>query len=192
MSDEFYFKFIEDEFYFTLNSTQVETFLDNSSWSKYKLQKEMIKVAIESRLVKNNDYVLCVLYGNRQRREFFDFQVGASETYKFREVDKSAFERCLGEELGVRYNKDNRPFITKHKNINYAVVNISDTRPINKSKPEFKSIDDENKKMYCFIYGNVKDIKKFLENDLILDKSSDTIVGLVAISFADIRQHFKL
>jgi hypothetical protein len=182
-----YFKFKNDNDYYAIYSDESTNEYLSKALSVYKIQDTLINISNESDLIRNDDFILCPLYGDLEKSYFDDFQYGATETYKKHETDTSAFDRCLGEELGLRYNLRgmpyNAPLFFNRQNWVVSIVDIKDVRLLTRYREEDKRQDDKSKKMATIIYGTEDDIEEYLNTKLVFDKSSDALVGIVAIKF---------
>jgi len=209
MSDKVYFKFFnprslptdfneigKDKNFF---SSYVSTVYKYKLWSRYGPQKKFVKEIIRRNININiNDYILCPIYGDDN--SFTDFQFGATETRKAGEDEFDNLKRCFSEELGLKYIGSIPPeisFEVKNKNnsIKMFIINISSDNliPNLKSEDESEDVDDKTvDKSGCIVYGNENDIFNFLSRDeIIRDKSPDTLVGITAISFRECLKFFN-
>ena len=144
--------------------------------------------------IEDSDYILCPLYGDMKEELFSDLQFGVTETYKLHETDDDAFRRSIGEELGLHPNK-NPNYITHNidKRYKFTKINIVDTIPNTESKSIGRYVkDDKTKKMATIVHGTETEICKFLNrSSIILDKSDDSIVGIVVIRFKNAQHYFN-
>lgn len=193
MSDYIYYKFKNDQSFFAIDSSYIRDCLPNQ-WSTYYIQEELVRMAMRSRLINDNDYVLCPLYGELITREFGDFQFSATETYKRDESDFSAFDRCLGEELGLFYDNDDMPyneqFIHGGKEWFNTIININELTKIRFPRRNDNRPDNARKKMSTIVYGNKRNILNYLNGVIKFDASNDDIVGVVAIKFKEAKRQF--
>ena len=204
-----YFRFINNRYinnwrqlYF---SVEYEKIIKDELWSDFEAQWDMIDFA--NTTVKNEDYVLCVLYQSRDDLgSFTDFQFGVTETFKiksfkdkhFPEENIQAFDRSLGEELGLYYYSWKPPVLHEtSRNMILSSVNIKDTklntysRALDKRK-DFRDISGKKIKIGTIVYGTELEIKRYLNtNKIYLDSSEDKIAGIVAVKFEDIKNYFR-
>ena len=184
----------------TLFSTYPSTIYKYKLWSKYGAQKEIVKEILRLNIdIKMDDYILCPLYGNE--KVFTDFQFGATETRKIGENEIDNLKRCLSEELGLKYQGSSdlksTSFEVKYKSnyIKIFILNINrgDLKPNLESAEENKFSDDKRAdKTGCVVYGPENDILNFLKRDeIIRDKSTDPLVGIVGINFRECIKYFK-
>ena len=205
-----YFRFFKPRTISDMDYTSFEnifildsSFIDEKKlWSRYKLQKPIVNAILKKRInIRDKDYILCPLYGTN--RTFSDFQVGVTETRKVGESNFEGFKRSIGEELGLRYLKPEEPSgyvdIKYNGNIKSRIftLNIDKTdmvKPI--ETPLLDNLLDDDKKLSksgCVVYGKEEDIVNFLNRDeIILDKSSDDIVGIVGVRFSDVKKQFGI
>jgi hypothetical protein len=205
-----YFKFFESrvvdedykphENYFILDIQKV---YEKKLWSSYRVQKNIINSIIRKGInIRDKDYVLCPLYGDKEK--ISDFQFGVTETRKKDESIFDCFKRSIGEELGLRYLKDVAPYgfietslkvRDEIRNFKVYTLNINKTDyvvPVETVVEENPAKDDNSLiKSGCVVYGSEEDVLKFLNRDkIVLDKSSDNIIGIVAIKFGESKKYF--
>ena len=150
-------------------------------------------------------YVLCILYYAKDQKFFTDFQFGVTETFKnlsnqntdYPEDIRSAFDRSLGEELGLEFNYVNPVWFHKNPELILSIIDITKTKLNKDSKSLDNRRDYKNKttnkkiKMGIIVYGTEKEILEYLNNNTIkLDKSVDKIAGIVGVKFKDIKTYF--
>ena len=199
-----YFRFLNEENFNDDGNLYFETdfdFIENHNlWSDYFLQTPTVDIANMHGLLRDNDYVLCVLYGNRLNDTFSDVQFATSETAKYREKDINTLKRTLGEELGLGLRTSRIPSEIKYGIVDRLVtiysINIRDT-VLNSERGTVKTVeapgsDDRFRKTAVCVYGNKRDICSYLNNpNIFLDKSEDKIVGFVAVKFSDAKRYFN-
>ena len=130
-----HFRFFNEEYlndekklYYTVDYDFIE---DNNLWSYYHKQAFMVD-SIKKEIQKSH-YILCPLYGDLKGDTFTDLQFGVTETYKPDEKDIDAFDRSLGEELGL-YTENKPKYIVYERNFKLNKINILDTKFIEKAK----------------------------------------------------------
>ena len=160
-------------------------------WSRYNLQFPVFRKILESNIVNDEQYILCIFYKDNYNN--VDIQFGSSETAKYTETYIKTLSRCLGEELGLNIigqNIDNynfHNFTFKNKNINLWAINIENLNKNSQIQNENISPDNRNNKTYCIIYGNEKNILEYMNSEVKLDKSEDNIKGIIAIKLKDLK-----
>lgn len=191
-----YFRFFNEtdlnddgKLYFTCDYKFIE---NDKLWSYSESQKNMVSSL--KGYIEDSDYVLCPLYGNIKDDLFSDLQFGVTETYKIRETDDNAFIRSIGEELGLHTFK--KPDYMRHtldSRYVFNKINIINTKPNRTSKFMCKYIkEDRRRKMATIVHGTETEICKFLNRpSILLDKSPDTIVGIVGVRFKDAQNYFN-
>lgn len=164
-------------------------------WSTHKLQNSIIKTIKEKvSYIKDDDYILCPIYGTE--KSFSDFQFGATETRKDDETSYNCLKRCLGEELGIRINKEPENVVVDSIGTEIYCFNILDSN-ISKIVDRIEDSDEgvDNKtlpKVATIIYGSEKNILKFLDSKNILrDENTDNIVGIAAVKYSEAKKFFK-
>ena len=169
-------------------------------WSTLKHQKNIFNAVYRTNPnIKDNDYILCPLYGTD--KSFSDFQLGVTETRKEGENIFDCFKRSLGEELGLRFSGRELPstcsrIISFDKEFTVCSLDISDRRvkAIDKPLGESDVKDDKSlPKAGCIVYGTERNIYDFLNRDVIIQdytKHSDNIVGIVGVKFRDAKFYF--
>ena len=202
-----HFRFLDKEYFNNWRqlyySVDYEDIIKDELWSDFDIQWDMVEYT--DSIIDDNNYVLCALYGGSTPDTFSDFQYGITESFKVKsnknksipEDDISAFYRSIGEELGLHYNSTT-PIMCyeKSKNLKINVTNITNTKLNTYSKrldyrQDFR-YNRKKVKMGTIIHGTETEIKKYLNApNLFLDKSEDTIVGIVAVKFEDIKAFFK-
>ena len=162
----------------------------NNLWSYYHKQAFMVD-SIKKEIQKSH-YILCPLYGDLKGDTFTDLQFGVTETYKPDEKDIDAFDRSLGEELGL-YTENKPKYIVYERNFKLNKINILDTKFIEKAKHiEKDEKHPENIKMATIVHGSEKYICNYLnKKEIVLDKSPDNIVGIVAVKLEDAIGYFN-
>jgi hypothetical protein len=151
-----------------------------SKYRKYEMFESLKRLKLP-----DNYYIACVMYEDnfRQRYSWSDFQVCITGTVKSKEGFFEAFERELGEELGLEvYNVRNINNVFSSDKWN---IFASDLRnfTLNKRIKEDKN-KDVRKKIGGIIFGDEKTMKSYLNSDMIkLDISGDGICGVVALEY---------
>ena len=159
-----------------------------NSWSTYNLQYPVFKRILESNIIEDDDYILCVFYNN-------DIQLGASETGKENEISIDNLKRCLGEELGLRLingKLNNINFRHYSKYVDLWMIDINNLKKLRRSKSKNEKEDNKNQKSYCIVYGKLEGILNYLTDDIKFDHNEDNIQGVVAFNFSDLKNIFRL
>lgn len=167
-----------------------------SNTNVYPLSKyfpfPMKDMLYRSKKIRQDDYILCPLYV-KQGNKGGDFQLGITGTVEEKEEYSETLKRELGEEVGLipttsivnkkykwkRIGRDSIDFVTYE-------LSISDCRSLNQEDLDNMNkvvvSDNPNKKIGCYVYGNLQDILKYLNSPQIYRfKSEDEINGIVAI-----------
>lgn len=145
-------------------------------------------------------YILCPVYQDGT------FQVGVTGTKTVGEEYDEAFQREIGEEVGLQAKKfkviGNRRFPRSSKNTQNSlfaktyIVNISEAIPLLKddhNQVVTEEKDERNKKVGCIIYGYKKDIIQYMtKNKIYTYKDNDSIVGLTLINFKTVRKYYRI
>lgn len=152
----------------------------------------MKEILCKSKNIKDTDYILCPLYSKKDNFLKSDFQLGVTGTVEEKEDFKDTLFRELGEELGLipktinelkrfkwrRSHKDTIEFVVYEANIKNCTLILD-------SDEKIFTVREENhidKKVGCYIYGELKDILQFLDSPKINRyKNEDEICGIVAI-----------
>lgn len=193
MTDYIYYKFKNEQSFYAIESSYIRDCLPRQ-WSTYYIQRELVQIANDSGLIRNDDYILCPLYGDIVNKQFGDFQFGASETYKRNESDFSALDRALGEELGLIYQPNTMPynvqFTNNGKDWFTTIMNINQLIKIRNPRQNDRRAENKRKKMVSIVYGSKNNIQNYLNGVLKFDVSNDDIVGVVAIKFKEAKRQF--
>jgi hypothetical protein len=196
-----YFRFLnEDNFndegdlYFETDFSFIE---HNGLWSDYHIQTPIVDILDRQGVIRDDDYILCILYGDLCKDIFTDIQFAVTETAKFREHDDLTFDRALGEELGLEmkriprknYNTVNGISLTTYAvNINKTLVKAEHGHVLDTEISRER--DNKKKKTAVAVFGSKKDICSHLNKPIVLDFSKDAIVGFAAVKFGDAKEYF--
>lgn len=197
-----YFRFLnEDNFNDDGNlyyESDFDFIIDHKLWSDYFLQTPIVEISDRYNRIDDDDYVLCILYGDPDTDDFTDVQFGSTETAKRSETDKDNFRRTLGEELGLELNTK----IPRGEKYGFGKLTLT-TYSINIRNTALKSEignvlttkalgdDDKTRKAGVCVYGTKTDICSYLNKpDIILDESDDKITGILAVKFKDAKRYF--
>lgn len=143
--------------------------------------------------VRDDDYIIGPLYTKNE------FQIGMSGTLEKNESFFNAIAREMGEEIGIIPKNNNSlnlikqyNFQRKNKQVKFYVYDayIKDCIPVleHQNNANLSKTSDGDDKVGCYIYGNKKDVLNFLGSQIYRYKTSDNIIGLVAVKAGDIFQ----
>jgi hypothetical protein len=158
--------------------------------SKY-LPFPMKETLFKSKKIKDDHYILCPLYSKGKNLKS-DFQIGVTGTVEKDEEFIQTIKRECGEEIGlvcinVKEIKKYKWKRTYKDTVDFVMyeTNIKDCETICESDSKISMNRDEDlidKKVGCYIYGELKDILNFLNTEKIYRyKNEDDICGIVAI-----------
>lgn len=153
-----------------------------------------LKIALSNKgYIREEDYIIGPLYNRNE------FQIGMSGTVEKKESFYNAIAREMGEEIGI-IPKNNTAlnlikefdFERKNKQIKFNVYDgyIKDCIPVleHQHDANVSKESDSFDKVGCYIYGMKKDILTFLSGPIYHYKTTDNIIGLVAVRAGDIFQ----
>lgn len=171
----------------------------------------MRDVLFRSKKINIDDYILCPLY---EKKRGGDFQIGMTGTVENKENFEKTLERELGEEIGLipknnfdltrrkykwkKLNNEIIDFVTYEISINKCKY-LTNEDILNKMKIDLdkedtpkNSLKNDKNKIGCFIFGDLSDISKFLNQPMIQRYySEDEIIGIVAIQLKIIKEIYK-
>lgn len=134
----------------------------------------------------NSQYIICPFYSN-----YYDYQIGITETMKFGDNTISCMLRGINEEVGL-YNIyiDKKNIIkSTHNNKQWNGTIIRDK--VYTYKPNMiinTNSDIFNKKVAIIIYNNLNSLIYTFSNIKKTDLNSDNIIGIGLISVLDCKQ----
>ncbi len=161
--------------------------------------------------IPDEHYILCPLYQPNKLNdpydsyEWSDFQLGFTGTLTENEITddipdfKKAFERELGEELGLKLTDDTilQEFpVTKCNNyhtsqlIKMYNIDLKDLENNTIKTTPSTSPDVKKYKIGGFIHSNFMNILQFLDSNIILESNADKIVGIVAVKAIFAKQKY--
>ena len=135
----------------------------------------------------NNEYILCPYYNDTK-----NFQIGVTETVKFKEDNESAIYRGANEELGIKLFKWHPNNIIRLNNKkNWYGVSIKNYFVFQPNLFFNKSNDNPNKKVALIIFDKLNDIIKKYKNIKEGDIITDNINGIGLITVNDCKKIIK-
>lgn len=170
-----------------------------------------------SKKIKLDDYIICPLY-IKQGNKGGDFQFGVTGTVEDKEEFDETLKRELGEEVGLIPKRDssidssidssrdlliNKKYKWKRagrESIDFVIYELSISQCCRLDETDIKDVSkilprDEltnQKKIGCFVYGNLPDILKYLNSTQIYRyPSEDDINGVVAIQVKIAREIYE-
>jgi|LakMenEpi03Aug12_release.lakeMendotaPanAssembly.Ray.scaffolds.fasta_scaffold688136_1 hypothetical protein len=168
-----------------------------SDYLPYPMQEALIK-ADQEKVISPDEYIIGPIHTSWDHVP--DFQIGLTGTCKQDETPDMSVAREMGEEVGLKVEKDFHYFhsftniVTKGTFVIYetklqnCIKLTNDEEDLNLSLKN----DVRKNKVGCFIHGNEKEIRNYLDSEKINRYySNDKIVGIAACRMQDAMKFVK-
>ena len=150
-----------------------------------------MKLALRNSVIKADHYILCPVYGNANR--WTDFQIGVTGAPGVNEEHSQGIIRELKEELGIKLIHNNHlnniVSMKGRKNWEVFTLDIKNTDNVARSL-QINVNDSKDNKVGCVVYGDKFQTEMYMDSKIVLYKSADGIVGVVAIQAGILRKEF--
>ena len=174
-------------------------FFNEKNYYEYEFKKQDVSKyfpdpmcwGLENINIKNNQYILCPVYGNT--RSWTDFQIGVTGALGVDETSKIGMSRELKEELGIFPIKCSDLVKTwsdidkRGRLWDIYSINLKNTWNVKKSLKI--NVNDSKDKAGCIVYGNKKDTQEYMNSKITLYESDDNIIGVAAIPAKILRDY---
>mgnify|MGYP003970109907 CR=1 FL=1 len=147
---------------------------------------------LENINIKNNQYILCPVYGNA--KGWSDFQIGVTGALGDGETSKIGMSRELKEELGIfpikcsNLIKSWSGIDKRGKMWDIYSINLKNTDNVVRSL-QINVNDSKVNKVGCIVYGTKFETEMYMNSKITLYKSDDNIIGVAAIPAKILRDY---